>query len=224
LTASIAHEVNQPVGAHVTNAHGALRLLKAQAPNRDQVSEALDDIIKDGRRVNDVIDRTRAMVKRRPLRREPLDINEVITETVVLTRGETLKNRIALETRLASHLPKIRGDRVQLQQVIMNVVMNAVEAMSTVGESTRWLQIGTSADLDNKVGVTIRDSGPILKPECIERFFEAFYSTKSSGMGIGLSICRSIVEAHDGTLSATANSDNGATFHLSLPTWRDADA
>jgi signal transduction histidine kinase len=224
LTASIAHEVNQPIGALVTNAHAALRLLKAQPPDLDQVSQALDDIIKDGRRVSDVIDRIRAMVKRRPMRREPLDINEVIKETVALTRGEMLRNRIALETQLASHLPQIRGDRVQIQQVITNLVMNAVEAMSTVDVSTRWLQISTGADPGNIVEVTIRDSGPPLEPECIERFFEAFYSTKSSGMGIGLSICRSIVEAHDGTISAIANSDQGATFYVSLPTWRDVEA
>ena len=223
LTASIAHEVNQPVGALVTNAHAALRLLKAQPPDLDQVSQAIDDIIKDGRRVSDVIDRIRALVRRRPLWRESLDINEVITETVALTRGEILKNRIALEMRLASHLPQIQADRVQLQQVIMNLVMNAIEAMSTVDETTRWLRIGTAAEPDNKVGVNIRDSGPPLKPECIERFFEAFYSTKTSGMGIGLSICRSIVEAHDGTISAIANSDQGATFYLSLPTMRGVE-
>ena len=224
LTASIAHEVNQPIGALVTNAHAALRLLKAQPPELDQVSQALDDIIKDGRRVSDVIDRIRALVKRRPLRREPVDINEVITETVALTRGEMLKNHIALETQLASHLPQIRGDRVQIQQVIMNLMMNAVEAMSTVDEAARWLQIGTAAEPNNNVGVNIRDFGPLLQPECIERFFEAFYSTKSSGMGIGLSICRSIVEAHDGTIWATANGDEGVTFHVSLPIWREADA
>ena len=223
LTASIAHEVNQPIGALVTNAHAALRLLKAQPPDLDQVSHALDDIIKDGRRVSDVIDRIRALVKRRPLRREPLGINEVITETVALTRGEMLKNRIALETQLANHLPQIQGDRVQIQQVIMNLVMNAVEAMSTVDVSTRQLQIGTGADPSNIVEVTIRDSGPPLEPECIERFFEAFYSTKSNGMGIGLSICRSIVEAHDGTIWAIANSDKGVTFHVALPIWREAD-
>jgi PAS domain S-box-containing protein len=224
LTASIAHEVNQPVGALVTNAHAALRLLRAQPPDPDHVCEALDDIIKDGRRVSDVIDRIRAMVKRKPMRREPLDLNEVITETVALTRGEMLRNRIALETQLASDLPQIRGDRVQIQQVIMNLVMNGVEAMSTVDISTRRLQIGTGADPGNIVQVTICDSGPPLAPECIERFFEAFYSTKPSGTGIGLSICRSIVEAHDGTIWATANSDKGVTFHVSLPIWREADA
>jgi PAS domain S-box-containing protein len=177
LTASIAHEVNQPIGALVTNAHAGLRLLKAQPPDLDQVSQALDDIIKDGRRVSDVIDRIRALVKRRPPRREPLDINDVITETVALTRGEMLKNHIALETQLASHLPQVGGDHVQIQQVIMNLVMNAVEAMSTVDEAARWLHLGTAAEPDNSVAVNIRDSGPLLQPECIERFFEAFYST-----------------------------------------------
>jgi PAS domain S-box-containing protein len=220
LTASIAHEVNQPVGALVTNAHAALRLLRMQPPDLDQASQALDDIIRDGRRVGDVIERIRAWVKNKPLDRQPVDINDLITETIALTRGEMVKGRIVLETRLAGHVPPVRGDRVQLQQVIMNLVMNAVEAMGTVDALPRRLQIATSTDPDNDVVVTVRDSGQILKLECVERFFEAFYSTKSSGMGIGLSICRSIVEAHDGRIWVTPNIDNGATLHVSLPIWR----
>lgn len=221
LTASIAHEVNQPVGALVTNAHAALRLLRMQPPDLDQASQALEDIIRDGRRVGEVIDRIRALVKKTPLDRQPLDMNDLIKETISLTRGEMLKSHIALETRLARDLPPVRGDRVQLQQVIMNLAMNAVEAMSAVDELSRRLQIGTSTTLDKRVNVTVRDSGPVLAPDCIKRFFDAFYSTKSSGMGIGLSICRSIVEAHDGRIWATPNSDGGATLHLALPTWSD---
>jgi PAS domain S-box-containing protein len=221
LTASIAHEVNQPVGALVTNAHAARRLLNAQQPDLSQVSEALNDIIRDGLRIGDVIERIRALIKKKPLHRERLDIDEVIGETIALTRGEILKGHIVLDARLPSHLPAIRGDRVQLQQVFVNLVMNAVEAMNAVDDLARRLRIITIARPDYDVEVAVRDSGPALTPECVDRFFEAFYSTKSSGMGIGLSICRSIVEAHDGRIWATANSDSGATIHITLPIWRD---
>jgi PAS domain S-box-containing protein len=224
LTASIAHEVNQPVGALVTNAHAALRLLKAEPPDLNQVSEALDDIIKDGRRVSDVIDRVRALVKKRSRQSEPLDINEVITETIALTRGEMLKSCISLEVHLARHLPSVRGDRVQLQQVTMNLIMNAIEAMSSIDMPTRQLRIDAGADSENHIVVTVRDSGATLKPECLDRFFEPFYSTKSNGMGIGLSICRSIVETHGGRIWATANTDRGATLHVSLPILGEIDA
>jgi PAS domain S-box-containing protein len=218
LTASIAHEVNQPVGALVTNAQATLRLLKATPPDLEQASQALGDIIKDGRRISDVIDRIRALVKKRPPESELLDINEVITETMTLTRTEMMKSRISMETQLARRLPFIRGDRVQLQQVIMNLMMNAVEAMNSVDAPTRHLQIATATDeAERLIFVTVRDSGQILKPECLDRFFEAFYSTKSNGMGIGLSICRSIVETHSGKIWATANAERGATLHVLLP-------
>jgi PAS domain S-box-containing protein len=221
LMASIAHEVNQPVGALVTNARAARRLLNAQQPDLSQACEALIDIMRDGLRIGDVIERIRALIKKKPLHRERLDINEVIGETIALTRGEVLKGHIVLDARLPSHLPAIRDDRVQLQQVFVNLVMNAVEATSAVDDLARRLQIATIPKPDYDVEVAVRDSGPVLTPERIDRFFEAFYCTKSSGMGIGLSICRSIVEAHDGRIWATANSDNGATIHVTLLTWRD---
>jgi PAS domain S-box-containing protein len=221
LTASIAHEVNQPIGALVTNAHAALRLLRAVPPDLDPASRALDDIIKDGRRVSEVIDRIRALIKKQPTQTDVLDINEVVMEIIALTRSEILKNGVSMETDLAGYLPPIRGDRVQLQQVIMNMVMNAVEAMCNIDEGTRELRIGTSKDGEDAILLTVRDSGPILKSESIDRFFEPFYSTKTSGMGIGLSICRSIVEAHDGRIWAKANADRGATFHIVLPALRE---
>jgi signal transduction histidine kinase len=146
-----------------------------------------------------------------------LDINEIITETIALTRGEILRNGISLETQLAKRLPLVRGDRIQLQQVIMNLLMNAVEAMRAVDEETRELQIATNKDREDYVSVTVSDSGPMLKPESLNRFFEAFYSTKPTGMGIGLSICRSIVEAHDGRIWASANLPRGAILHITLP-------
>jgi PAS domain S-box-containing protein len=221
LTASIAHEVNQPVAALVTNAHAALRLLKAEQPDLDQVCQALDDIVKDGRRVSDVIDRVRALVKKRPRQSEPLDINQVITESMVLTRGELGRNRISLETRLSRPLPLIRGDRIQLQQIMTNLMMNAIEAVGSADAPTRKLKIGSATDeTENHIVVTVRDSGEKLRSDSIDQFFEAFYSTKSTGMGIGLSICRSIVEAHGGRIWATANADRGATFHVLLPVCR----
>ncbi|MGY3609644.1 MULTISPECIES: PAS domain S-box protein [unclassified Bradyrhizobium] len=221
LTASIAHEVNQPVGALVTNAHAALRLLSATPPDLELSSQALNDIIKDGRRVSEVINRIRALVKKAPTQIDELNINEVMTETIALTRGEIMKNRISLETDLADDLPLVRGDRVQLQQVIINLVMNAIEAMSDVDEETRILQIG-SRERDGAILLTVRDSGPAFCPETLARFFEAFYSTKASGMGIGLSICRSIIETHGGRIWATANAGRGATLHVVLPTSKEA--
>jgi PAS domain S-box-containing protein len=219
LTASIAHEVNQPVGALVTNAHAALRLLRAQPADLERTSEALEDIIKDGRRISEVIDRTRALVKKQPTESNPLDINEVVTETLALTRAEIQKQGVSLETTLADALPLTRGDRIQLQQVIMNLVMNAVEVMSSI-EGERKLQIGTAKEQEDTILITVRDSGPIVNSKSLDQFFEAFYSTKPSGMGIGLSICRSIVETHGGRIWATSNEPCGASLHLILPSLR----
>jgi PAS domain S-box-containing protein len=217
LTASIAHEVNQPIGALVINAHVALRMLGAEPPDLKQAREALDDIIKDGRRASDVIQRIRALLRKAPAQADELDINEVIGETLALARSEILRNDVSLQTQLARDLPPIRGDRVQLQQVIMNLVMNAVEAMSSPAEGTRELQIRTDKNEKDSVAITVSDSGPVLKPEALDRFFEAFYSTKPTGMGIGLSICRSIIEAHEGRILARANVPCGATLHITLP-------
>jgi PAS domain S-box-containing protein len=222
LTASIAHEVNQPIGALVTNAQAALRLLRAIPPDLDPASRALEDIVKDGRRVSEVIDRIRALVKKKPTQIDVLDINEVVRETVALTRGELLRNEISMETDLASGLSPIRGDRVQLQQVIMNLVRNAAEAMSNVEKGTRELHIATGKNGEDSILLTVRDSGPTLKSESLDRFFEPFYSTKASGMGIGLSICRSIVEAHGGRIKVTANAPRGAALHITLPASQDS--
>jgi C4-dicarboxylate-specific signal transduction histidine kinase len=216
LTASIAHEVNQPIGALVTNAHAALRMLGAGPPDLDQTRDALGDIIKDGRRVSEVIDRIRALVKKEPPQANPVDVNEAIVDSIALTRAEILKSGVSLETQLMKDLPPILGDRVQFQQVVMNLVMNAIEAMSAVDEATRELRIVSGQEGEDQISVTVRDSGPTLKPESLDLFFEAFYSTKSHGMGIGLSICRSIIEAHGGRIWATANVPRGATLHITL--------
>jgi C4-dicarboxylate-specific signal transduction histidine kinase len=221
LTVSIAHEVNQPIGALVTNAHAALRLLKAEPPDLERTSEALDDIVKDGRRVSEVIERIRALVKKKPTQIDLLNINEVVRETIALTREELLKKGVLLQTDLVGNLPSIRGDRVQLQQVIMNLVVNAVEAMNDADEGARVLHIVTASDRENAILLTVRDSGPVLSSESLDRFFDAFYSTKPAGMGIGLSICRSIVEAHGGRIWATGNAPRGAALHIALPVLRD---
>jgi PAS domain S-box-containing protein len=220
LTASIAHEVNQPIGALVTNAYVALRMLSAAPPDLNQAREALDDIIKDGRRAADVVQRIRALVRRAPAQVDELDINEVIIETLTLARSELLRSDVSLQTQLARDLPPIRGDRVQLQQVIMNLVMNAIEAMSGLDGAARELRITTDKDREGQVAITVSDSGPPLKPESLDRFFEAFYSTKPTGMGIGLSICRSIIEAHEGRIWAGANVPRGAALHVRLPASR----
>jgi PAS domain S-box-containing protein len=216
LTASIAHEVNQPIAAAVTSADAGLRWLAAQPPNFEKTRDAFERIIRAGKQASEVIGRIRGLIKKVPAHRAPLDINEMILETIALTHSEMQRHCIFLQTELANDLPIIRGDRVQLQQVILNLIMNAIEAMSEVSDDSRELMIGSNVDAPGGVTVTVRDSGPGLKPECIDHLFDPFYTTKPTGMGMGLSICRSIVEAHSGRLWATANAPRGASFQFSL--------
>ena len=217
LAASIAHEVNQPVAAAVTNAHAALRWLGAQPPDLEEARQALAYIIKDGHRAGEIIHRIRGLIKRAPSRNDRLDINETIREVIALTRSEVQRNRVSLQTRLANGLPLVQGDRIQLQQVILNLIVNAVEAMSGASEGARELLISTGKDASNAVLVAVRDSGSGLDPEGLDRLFDAFYTTKPSGMGMGLSICRSIIEAHGGRVWAMANVPQGAVFKFTLP-------
>jgi PAS domain S-box-containing protein len=217
LTASIAHEVNQPIAAAVTSADAGLRWLAAQPPDLEEVRDAFDRVIRAGSRAGEVIGRIRALIQKVPERKALLDINETILEMIALTRSEMQRHRILLQTELGNGLPPIWGDRVQLQQVILNLIMNAIEAMSEVSEGTRELLIGTSVDTPDGVIVAVRDSGPGWKPESLDRLFDPFYTTKPAGMGMGLSICRSITEAHGGRLWAAANVPQGACFHFSLP-------
>jgi PAS domain S-box-containing protein len=217
LTASIAHEVNQPIAAAVTSADAGLRWLAAQPPNLEEVRDAFDSVIKAGSRAGEVIGRIRALIKKVPERKAPLDINETILETIALTRSEMERHYILLQTELGNSLPRISGDRVQLQQVILNLIMNAIEAMSEVSEGSRELLIGTTVNTPDGIIVVVRDSGPGLKPESLDHLFDPFYTTKPAGMGMGLSICRSIIEAHGGRLWAAANIPQGASFHFSLP-------
>ena len=216
LTASIAHEVNQPLGAIVTSAASCTRWLAAQPPQMDKARRALQRISNDGRRAAEIIQRIRTLMKRQAPRKSWLDINETIVEVLELTQQELRRSDISLETQLGADLPAVRGDRVQLQQVLLNLIVNAVEAMSGI-EERRLLTILSTAQGPETVRVEVRDSGKGLDPEHATRVFESFYTTKPEGLGIGLSISRSIVEAHGGRLGSGANAPRGAVFWLMLP-------
>jgi PAS domain S-box-containing protein len=221
LTASIAHEVSQPIAAVVTNAQAGSLWLDAQPPNLEEVRQSLGYIVSDAMRAGDVIGRIRALVRKAPPQRVALAINEVVLEVIALTHAEVAKNRVSVRTQLADGLPRIHADRVQLQQVILNLIVNAVEAMSSVGSGGRELQISTSRNAANGILVSLRDSGPGLDPKNVDYLFDAFYTTKAQGMGMGLAICRSIIEAHGGRMWAGANEPRGAVFQFTLPLEED---
>jgi PAS domain S-box-containing protein len=220
LAASIVHEVSQPIAAALTNANAASRWLGAEAPDMDEVRQALGRIIRDGRRASDIIGRIRALVRKAPPQNDQMDINEAMREVIALTRSELRSNGTSLRTQLADGLLPVLGDRIQLQQVMLNLILNAVEAMSGSCEAARELLIRTEQDGSGGVLVAVRDSGPGLKPESMDRLFDAFYTTKPGGMGMGLSICRSIIEAHGGRLWAATNLPQGAVFQFILPQCR----
>jgi PAS domain S-box-containing protein len=217
LTASITHEINQPVGAVVINADAGLQWLAAEPPDLDEVRHALERIVKEGNRASQVIRRVHALVKKTPTLKDRLDINETIREVIALTQSEVHRHRIALETRLSSDLKCVLGDRIQLHQVILNLIINAIEAMSGDGEGPRNLEVISERDGADGVLVAVLDCGPGLVAGQLDRLFDAFYSTKPDGMGMGLAISRSIVEAHGGRLWATANVPKGAIFQFTLP-------
>ena len=217
LSASIAHEVNQPLTAMITNTQAALRWLEALPPNLEEIRDALASILRNGTRASDVIGRIRALVKKTPPRRDLFEINDAIREVIELALNEAGKNGVSMQVQLAERLPLIEGDRVQLQQVVLNMVVNAIEAMSPGEGGSRELLMVTEKGEPDGVVVSVQDCGPGLAPEFVERVFEAFYTTKSGGMGMGLSICRSIVEAHGGHVWTKPNSPRGAVFGFSLP-------
>ena len=217
MSASIAHEINQPVAATVTNAQAALRFLAGEPPNLEEVRQALNRIARLGNRVVEVVGRIRALVKKTPPRQDEFEINEAIDEVISLTHGELVKNGVSLHREFAAWLPLVQADRVQLQQVILNLIMNAVEAMSGLPDGQRELWISTKPHGADGILVAVRDSGPGLDPANFNRVFDPFYSTKPEGLGIGLSICRSIVEAHEGRLWVEASKPRGAIFALTLP-------
>ena len=220
LTASIAHEVNQPIAAVATNAAAGLSWLGAEPPNLDEVRATLGSIVKDAKRAGDVMHRIRALAKKAPLRMARFDVNEAVLDVIALTRSELVRHGVSLQTQLATGLPLIEGDRIQLQQVILNLILNAVEAMSGIDNGTREVRISTGREASNAV-VTVRDFGPGLDPQSVDRLFEAFYTTKPGGLGMGLAICRSIVQTHGGRLWASANEPRGAVLQFTLPLERD---
>jgi signal transduction histidine kinase len=217
LTASIAHEVNQPLVGVVTSGNASLRWLAAEQPNLEAARRAVERMVRDGHRAADVLDRIRALIKKAPTKKERVDVNEIICEVIALTRTELQRNGVSLQTELANELPPVSGDRIQLQQVILNLIVNAIEAMTGEGAERRELLVSSGEDGLNGVVVAVHDSGVGFGQESADRLFNAFYTTKGKGMGMGLAISRRIIESHGGRLWATPNVPRGATFRFRLP-------
>jgi signal transduction histidine kinase len=216
LTASIAHEIKQPITAARTYAAAALRFLDKSPPDVAEVREALTCIVNETARTRDVVDRIGSLIKKAPPRKEVVDLNAAILEVTALTRSEAVKTGVTVDTQLAGELTRIQCDRVQLQQVMLNLIVNAIQSMSGVEDGNRELQISTLVEPEG-VCVAVRDTGHGLPPENLPRLFEPFYTTKPDGMGMGLSICRSIIEAHGGRLWATGCEPRGALFQFTIP-------
>ena len=217
LTASVAHEINQPLSGIVTNASTCLRMLTADPPNIDGALETARRTIRDGNRAADVVTRLRTLYSQKGMLLESMDLNHATWEVISLSQGELERNRVILKSELAEDLPFVRADRIQLQQVILNLVRNASDAMSTVNDRPRDLLIRTGRDGQDYVSLTVRDAGRGFATEDSGKLFDAFYTTKEDGMGIGLSVSRSIIEAHQGRLWAVANQGHGSTFCFSIP-------
>jgi len=218
LTSSIAHEVNQPLAAIVTNAESCLRWLERETPQIAEARSASERIVRDAQRATEVIGRIRDLARYSDPEKSPLDINETIRETIPLLQRELVRQRVSLRLELASTLPKVLGDRVQLQQVIINLMVNGVEAIANATELPRELMIGSRPHDPDHVLVAVQDSGIGFDPENVDRLFTSFFTTKPGGMGMGLSICRSIIENHEGRLWAFRNDGPGSTFQFTLVT------
>ena len=216
LAASLAHEILNPIATARNNARVGLRFLEMNPPSLNEAREALGCVVRDADRAGDIVGRMRDHIKKAPPRSEPFDLNEAVKEVIVMVRSAIAKNEIAVSAHFMNELLAVRGDRVQLQQVVLNLILNAVEAMGSVEVGPRELSITTQQDRTGAL-VAVRDSGPGIDPKDLERVFKAFYTTKSSGVGMGLSICRSIVDAHGGRLWAQANVPRGAIFQFTLP-------
>jgi PAS domain S-box-containing protein len=217
LAASIAHEVNQPLAAVITNGNASLCWLATQTPNVDEARKAVQRIVRDGHRAGDVIQRVRALLRKTGPQKAWLEINDVIQEVLTLAHSEVGRHRVSLRTELAAGLPPVLGDRIQLQQVILNLAMNGMEALSSVADRSRELLIRSGTHGSQGIFVAVRDSGIGLDPQTLDRIFDAFFTTKPEGMGMGLSISHTIIEAHGGRLWATANDGPGATVQFTLP-------
>jgi PAS domain S-box-containing protein len=221
LTASIAHEVNQPLAAVVANAEASLRWLNREQPDLAAARRSVEWVISDGCRASDVIRRVRALATKSDLEAARLDLNRVVNEAVTLVEHELTKHGVDFRTELMADLPEVFGDRIQLQQVIINLMMNAIEATEPIADRPRDLLIRSGKDDTGQLIVSVTDSGIGISPENANRLFNAFFTTKASGLGMGLSICRSIVEAHGGRMSASSNEGPGATFQFTLPIYRE---
>jgi PAS domain S-box-containing protein len=217
LAASLAHEVQQPIAAARNNACAAMNFLDRHPPDLGEVRDALDCVVGDADRAGHIVARVRDQIKKAPPRKDRFDLNKAVNEVIALARSEAANNRVSVQTRLTEGLSPVQGDRVQLQQVILNLILNAVEAMGSVDDTARELSISTEQGQADGVHVAVRDSGLGIDPDHLERVFEAFYTTKSRGIGMGLSICRSIIAAHGGRLWAEANEPRGAVFQFILP-------
>jgi signal transduction histidine kinase/PAS domain-containing protein len=218
LTASITHEVNQPIASARNNARAAQNFLDMQPPDLSEVREALSCIVGDTDRAGEVVERINSLIKKAPLRRDAVGIQDAILDVIALTRTEAANNSVSVRTQFAEGLPRVQGDRVQLQQVMLNLIVNAIQAMRGIGEGARELVISVEAvPSEGGVRVGVRDTGPGLSPESLSRLFEPFYTTKPEGMGMGLSICRSIIEAHGGRLWAIPCEPHGALFQFTIP-------
>ena len=224
LTASIAHEVNQPLSGVVSNGSACLRWLAGDVPNLEEAREAARRIVRDGKRAGEVIARIRALTKKASTPREKLDLNETLRQVLALVRDEAIRKSVNIRTKFADDLFPVSGDQVQLQQVVLNLAINAIEAMSSIGERTRELVITTRNIGKDQVQVTVEDSGVGLDPNAMQKIFEPFYTTKRTGMGMGLSISRSILQSHGGRLWATAKEDPGTTFSFILPKYHEEES
>jgi signal transduction histidine kinase len=217
VAASIAHEINQPLAAIVANGSAGLRWLARSTPDVDEARAALECIIKDGRHAGEVIGAIRSMFKKDAQAEAPLDVNQLIGEVFALLQGEIRSQQVSIRSELAAKLPPVQANRVHLQQVVVNLIMNAVDAMSTVRNRLRSLRVKTEMQGSDHLLITVEDSGAGIDAEDIDRIFDAFYTTKSQGMGMGLSICRSIVESHGGRLWVSPAQPHGSIFCVLLP-------
>jgi C4-dicarboxylate-specific signal transduction histidine kinase len=223
LTASIAHELNQPLGGLVNDGYACRVWLASQPPNIEEAIQSVDGMIQAAERASEIIQRVRSLATKSRIHKAPIDINDVINEAIALVQLELVKRRVSLRTELAPALPVILADRIQLQQVIINLVMNSNEAMEGVTERPRELMIRSRQDEARRVEVTVEDRGVGISTENANRLFDAFFTTKSSGIGMGLSICHSIIEVHGGKISAANNAGPGATFRFTLPSHERED-